>query len=534
MTWSENYYDTIAKRMQLWRRIEQDSSLIRRANEHYAKHPADFINQCCITVDPRIQKVKSVPFVLFDKQKEFARYWQELISTAENGLTEKCRDMGVTWECAALAVHGWRYIKDFSCGFGSSKEIKVDKIGDLDSIFEKIRRIIKNLPWWALPDDFNPRTDLSYMKIMNRTNGAIIKGEAGDNIGRGGRSTIYVKDESAHYERPEKIEAALSMNTDVQLDVSSVNGAGNVFYRRRQAGQLWTPEVVMPRGVTRVFIFDWRDDPRKDLEWYEAKRQKYESEGMQHIFAQEVDRDYFAATERIIINQDWVKAAIDADKALGFETAMREGEKVGAQDVADGGGDRNALAGRSGVVLDYLDQWSGEAQEAAKKAVPLAIERGWQDLFYDCIGVGVGFRVQAKIMTVPKWLRILPWDASGAVLDPTKPIVTGDQKSPKNEDHFLNLKAQGWWRLRTRFYKTYRAVRFGEKYHPSELISLSSDLKYLHQLCMELSQPTYEYNQAGKMLVDKKPDGTVSPNLADAVMMCFNPVRPPLGVFNIL
>lgn len=533
MTWQPTYADYARKRIAWLKQVSTDKKLIHAANLHFAKHPIDFINYCCITVDPRNVGAKTIPFVLFDKQRDFVRFWQHITSQNENGLVEKSRDMGMTWECCALAVHGWRYIPDFSCGFGSSKEIKVDKIGDLDSIFEKIRRIIMSLPWWVLPEGFSPRTDLSYMKIMNRSNGAIVKGEAGDNIGRGGRSSVYVKDESAHYERPEKIEAALSANTDVQIDVSSVNGAGNVFHRRRNSSQLWFPDAKIERGVTRLFVMDWRDDPRKNDEWYAIKRRKFELEGLLHIFEQEYDRNYFAASTGIIIPQEYVKAAIDAHIKLDFQL---EGKKIIGQDIADGGLDRNANAFRQGVALLDCDQWGGKAEDAAGVTIPKAIEFGAQEIFYDCIGVGVGFRTQVKVMkeSMPKWLRILPWDAAGAVLEPTKPVIPDDPKSPKNEDMFLNLKAQSWWRLRTRFFKTFRAVHHQEKYHPSELISLSSKMRYLHQLTTELSQPTSSYNQGGKMIVDKAPDGTVSPNLADAVMMAFNPVYPPKGVMNIL
>jgi hypothetical protein len=52
--------------------------------------------------------------------------------------------------------------------------------------------------------------------------------EAGDNIGRGGRTLVYFKDESAHYEHPDLIEAALGDNTNVQIDISSVNGLGKL------------------------------------------------------------------------------------------------------------------------------------------------------------------------------------------------------------------------------------------------------------------------------------------------------------------
>ena len=56
------------------------------------------------------------------------------------------------------------------------------------------------------------------------------------------------------------------------------------------------------------------------------------------------------------------------------------------------------------------------------------------------------------------------------------------------------------------------------------IISLSSGLEELPQLMIELSMPTYSTNSAGKVLVDKAPDGARSPNLADAAMIAFSPI----------
>ena len=48
---------------------------------------------------------------------------------------------------------------------------------------------------------------------------------------------------------------------------------------------------------------------------------------------------------------------------------------------------------------------------------------------------------------------------------------------------------------------------------------------------MELSQPTYSINTAGKILIDKQPEGASSPNLADAVMIAFNPAKKRVSFF---
>jgi phage terminase large subunit len=75
-----------------------------------------------------------------------------------------------------------------------------------------------------------------------------------------------------------------------------------------------------------------------------------------------------------------------------------------------------------------------------------------------------------------------------------------------------------------RFQATYRAVVDGMPYRADDIISIDPQCEELTQLMMELSQPTFSVNAVGKILVDKSPDGAVSPNRADAVMIAFNPL----------
>ncbi|MBC3540646.1 TerL protein [Rufibacter sp. H-1] len=496
--------------------------------EFYRENPVQWINDWAITYNPRNKKPlpKIMPFLLFKRQEEFVQFLMECLHEGENGLVEKCRDIGATWLCAAISAWLWLFIPGASIGWGSRKEQLVDRSGDPDSIFQKIRMIINNLPGWMLPAGFNDQKNMTHMKIINPT-GATITGEAGDNIGRGGRKLIYFKDESAHYERPELIEAALGDNTDVQIDISSVYGTGNVFYRRRMAGEVWLPGKKIAKGKTRVFVFDWRDHPGKNQEWYDQRRAKAESEGLLHLFAQEVDRDYSASLEGVIIPAKWVEAAVDAHIKLKF---VATGEKVAALDVADEGGDKNALAMRYGVVLQYGEHWGeGDAGESARRAVMESLNAGMGELYYDAVGVGAAVKSETNRMKkdgqIPRTLSILPWLAGASPLNPEGRMIPDDLNTPMNKDFFANLKAQAWWNLRTRFEKTYKAVTQGVTYNPDELISLPSNLPNLHEIKMELSQAQKKATDVGKFSVDKKPDGTRSPNLADAIVMCYTPVR---------
>ena len=531
MNWPPNYTKQFMNRQQRLSKILASAVLVYGAKEYYKDKPVEFIEDWCITYDPRNTKrdiPTTMPFLLFPRQKEFIYFVLSCLEDEENGLIEKSRDMGVTWLCCAFSVWLWIYHDGSSVGWGSRKEQLVDKIGDPDSIFEKMRMIIENLPGFLLPTGFNDRIHSSFMKLLNPDNGATITGEGGDNIGRGGRKLIYFKDESAHYERPEKIEAALGDNTNVQIDISSVHGTANVFARRRQQGEVWYLGSKITKGVTRVFVFDWSDHPMKDQAWYDRRQAKAAREGLSHIFAQEVDRDYSAAVEGVLIPAIWVNAAIDLHKRIDIPD---EGKTIAGLDVADEGGDLNALAIRKGITLFDLDKWAqGDTGQTATKAVSKCKEKGVTELDYDCIGVGSGVKAETNRLKreklFPKNLEIVPWNAASAVLDPDKHFIPGDKESSLNKDLFLNLKAQAGWRLRIRFEKTYKIVHYGIKYPIDELININSDLPYLQELKRELSQPTIAPNGSGKLVMDKKPDGAKSPNLFDAVNIAYCPWYP--------
>jgi len=504
------------------------------AFEHYRTHPVDFINDFCDTYDPRNagrDKPSYMPFVLFPRQVQLVEFLKACLSGEESGLVEKARDMGATWVCAAFSVWLWRFYPGAAVGWGSRKEQLVDKLGDPDSIFEKIRILIRRLPHEFWPRGFIKSDHMAYMRIVNPETGATITGEAGDNIGRGGRKLIYFKDESAHYERPEKIEASLSDNTRVQIDISSVNGLGNVFHRKREAGEEWISGPAI-KAKTNIFIMDWRHHPEKNQAWYDVRKKKAEADGLTHIFAQEVDRNYAAAVDGVIIKAEWVTAAIDAHVKLNFEAT---GQCVAGLDVADEGGDRNALTLRKGAVLLNMDDWGeGDTGHTTRRAVVMCEGVGPVAIQYDSVGVGAGVKSEANRLKEAELLKpgitFVPWSAGAGVQNPDDNIVSGDKQSPINKDYYSNLKAQAWWELRRRFERTYRAVTEGIQYSPDELISLPSHLPKLLQLQKELSQATASRSSgAMKLVVNKAPPGTRSPNLADSVVMAYYPLTTKLS-----
>lgn len=551
--WPPDYTAVYAWRIETLQILRKEPEKLRGAKAYYKTHGAEFVMHWMDTYDPRRKGAKWIPFVFFPRQAEFHLFLDECVRDNENGLDEKCRDMGATFGACGWSVHKWLFEDDFAIGWGSRKEDLVDTIGDVDSIFEKLRMMVRRLPDVFKPAELEEKKHMTFMKMVNPENGSTITGESGDNIGRGGRKSVYFKDESAHYERAEKIEAALGDNTNVQIDISSVNGLGNVFHKKRNAGIVWRPRAGnLQPGYTRVFIHDWHDHPEKNQTWYDQRKARYVREGLPHVFAQEVDRDYAAAVANAIISREWIEASVDAHKLIKWKDAKGQihvgipdilipNNWVLGLDVADGGIDRNALGARQGIIWRDVQEW-GERDPGmtARRAIVYAQElRRRQALVqcqYDEIGIGSNVKSEYNRLTIDEELisafeiPFIGWNAGGAVVNPYYRIIPDDDESAMNKDFFQNMKAQAWWSLRTRFYKTWNNVKNGVIYDIDELISLDSRMALLQQLKDELSQPVSKAGASLRMVVDKMPDGMKSPNLADCGVMMYFPVVTNRGV----
>ncbi len=517
-----DYVEVFEWRAERLLRIRRDPSVLPALKLFYRDNPAQFIIDWGMTFDPRnVERglPAMIPFLLFPKQEEWVEWFMARWKAQEPGITEKTRDMGMSWLTVGLADTVCLFHHGVVVGFGSRKEEYVDKIGSPKSLFWKAREFMRLLPA-EFRGGWEAGKHAPHMRIMFPSTDSVITGESGDGIGRGDRSSFYIVDESAFLERPQLVDASLSATTNCRQDISTPNGMGNSFAQRRHSGKI------------KVFTFHWRDDPRKDEAWYA----KQVSELDPVVVAQEIDINYSASVEGVVIPSAWVQAAIGAHIKLGVEpTGMRRG----AMDVADEGADKNAFAGRHGFLLDFLESWSGKGGDiygSVVRGFAICEARDYEGFDYDADGLGAGVRGDARVINEARHeegkrrIDDSPFRGSGPVFDPEGEMV----KERKNKDFFANAKAQAWWALRMRFQATYRAVVEGMDFDPDDIISIDPALAELAPLTMELSQPTYTINQVGKIVIDKAPEGTKSPNLADAVMICYQPATRALDIWNRL
>lgn len=520
-----DYMQVFEWRMERLQRIRQDPQLLPVLKAFYKDNPAQFIIDWGMTVDPRnVERglPARIPFLLFPKQEEWIQWFVERWRSAEPGITEKTRDMGMSWLTVGMASSLCLFNRGVFAGFGSRKEEYVDKIGSPKSLFDKARNFISLLPaefrgGWSL------KQHAPHMRILFPDTESAMTGEAGDGIGRGDRTSFYIVDESAFLERPYLVDASLSATTNCRQDVSTPNGMANSFAERRHSGKI------------KVFTFHWRDDPRKDDAWYAKQVENLDPV----TIAQEIDINYNASVEGVLIPSAWVQAAIDAHEKLGIQPT---GQRMGALDIADEGKDTNAFTTRHGFLLENVEEWSGKGDDifgTIQRAFGICDDQRLETYRFDSDGLGAGARGDARVINEQReaqsqhQIMATPFRGSGSVFDPDAEAVRGDNGQPGrlNKDFFANAKAQSWWSLRTRFQKTYRAVVEGMDFNPDDIISINGNIEKRGKLISELSQPTYSVNGVGKIIVDKKPDGTKSPNLADSVMIAFAPMNTALDIW---
>lgn len=473
-----------------------------------------WINTWVWTYDPRLIGARDpvtgarlspyLRFKLWPKQVEAVHWIRERIERQEEGAWKKSRDAGASYLLMIVALHAWLFEPGFKATFGSRDADLVDTRDDPDSLFEKARIILRRLPEWMMPQGFGWRTHDNANRIVNPENGAVITGEAGEEMGRGGRSTLFVVDEAAKVKRAEGVEAALSGNTDCVIWVSSANGMGNLFYRK-----------VMNLPPEQVFTLHYKDDPRKTPEWVAKKRGSLDAVN----WAAEYEIDFAASMEGICIPAAWVQAA---QKLAAMEPGLKPANKGRAGVDIGGGKAKSVVVPKHGPIVGMPRHRQGaDTTETAYWALEACKETGCADLNFDAPGIGAG--VASTLSKAEGYPGITSHPVNTGV-PPTERVWPDERTS---QQMFGNLKAELWWLARTAIQKTFWHVQhlLGEEgYLPQpldELLALPEDAT----LASQLSMVRWFRNEAGKIVIESKLQlqkrSVPSPDFADALMLAF-------------
>ena len=275
-----------------------------------------------------------------------------------------------------------------------------------------------------------------------------------------------------------------------------------------------------------IVMMNYDDNPwfeDSDLELERAWDKEFRSKAMyQHIWNGAMND----SVDNALVMSEWFDACIDAHLVLGFEP---RGSLIASHDPSDLGPDSKGYALRHGnVFLDIQENENGTVNEGGHWAAGLALDADADYFTWDCDGMGSALSEQMSTDFEGKHTSLVMFRGSESPDDP-KLIYNHAVKAPiENEksigDTFLNKRAQYYFALRDRCYRTYRAVVHKEYHDPDTLISFSSDIELLSKFRSELCRIPLKDNNSGLLALYTKKEmkskfKIPSGNLSDSVMM---------------
>lgn len=231
-----------------------------------------------------------------------------------------------------------------------------------------------------------------------------------------------------------------------------------------------------------------------------------------------------------IIMAEWFDACIDAHVKLGWR---QKGAKIVAHDPADSGDAKGVCVRHGSVITQLMCITDGDVNSACDIATDTAIAVDADKFVYDATGIGLSLRRQINDAFSAKKIEVEEFFGSGSVDDPNgiaENYIEQSTKQITNDEFFANIRAQRYFKVAQRVYRTYRAVIHGEYTDPAEMISFSSECAGLSQLRTELCRiPRKRGTGNGYQIASKqemKKLGMKSPNIADCLMMSETDYNP--------
>jgi len=491
-------------------RVPENFELRKQINAKCANDIIWFIDNFVYTYDPRIANLgmyAMIPFILYPQQEELVKHIEMCYKGRIPWLVEKSRAEGLTEIVCAIMVHKWLFTPGFKGSIGSREVYLVDQSGNPDTIFARLRRIIYNLPPEMRPKTFNKESGANdnNLRLYNPDNAAAITGEGGDNVGRGGRSSMAVVDEAAFLQHPELVDSALQDNTDCLGMLSTPNGI-NHFYQKARSNKVSTIAAWWYKNPSKNK--DWASGRRPEYsDWYEFQKMTRTSQRI----AQEIDIDYKASIDDILIKSEWVQAAIELDLDIP------DTERVGGFDIGAAGKRTHVYVTRQGPML--YEPFVIPAEDKIE-AIWSAVERGARDnvkaFNYDKNTVG-----EDVYPLIKKSGREVPFKLNGIYGQSRASDRMIESEGKFAHEKYMNRRGEIWCELAERFHRTYQHVQGIILYPADMLISIPND----RNLIDELTTPKEKHSTSGKRGVESKIEmkarNVASPNIADAVAYCF-------------
>lgn len=280
--------EILAERAWILGKAEDDPLYQEKVLALCAEDPAWWIDRFVWTYDDREGVEEPMVLYPFQQEKIVEPYVELRRTRGKTRFTRvgcKSRGVGYTWVAiGALRTHSFLFLDNWSCLVGAVARDDVDDGGQEashESLFGKIRYVIKRLPPWMrerllgprfMRDEFNKRL---YLRNPQKPLNLLVGKQLSGMFGRGHRYSEVVADEIAHSAEMLAADTSLKQTTR-RFDANSTPLGKGTFHAQMFLGAL--------PGVQRYYIH-WSEHPELTVDWYNAERQHMTDEQV----AQELD-----------------------------------------------------------------------------------------------------------------------------------------------------------------------------------------------------------------------------------------------------
>jgi len=397
----KDYEANVTYRLKLMMKLQKNPKMQMIVNDLCKEDILFWVNTFCATYNPR-KTPSTVPFITYEYEDKLILDIADSIKNQKDLLIDKSRDMGVTW-CVLLVFtwfwqfHGEGY--DFLCG--SRKEQYIDGIGNMDTLMEKIRFLIRNQLKWMRPSGFDWKRDSNYMKIVNPESKATITGEATNaNFSSSGRRRAIFFDEFAFWETDAEAWRASADSTNCRLVVSTPCGFNNQFAKLRHSGSI------------SVRSLHWRLHPEKDQAWYENECKRRNNDSVE--IAQELDINYEGSEDGVLFEFSELKAAAHNQPMLSPDRIV-----ISLDPAGEGEDEAVFYVSNNGQIVERKFIAKSTDPQLATESILLINKWKAQVFIADSIGNSVADLVSQLLGKNDRGVKVIKFKSSEKSKDPT-------------------------------------------------------------------------------------------------------------------
>jgi hypothetical protein len=281
-------------------------------------------------------ELSHVPFITWKIQDEALVDLVKAVDGGKDALIQKTRDMGASWLIVSLFQWYWQFRPSTTFLELSRKQSLVDRRGDMDSLFEKHRYLLKWQPEWLRPR----RIVDNLLHLENQDNGSTIEGEStNENAGQASRKTAILLDEFARVPNGEEIDLATADTTSCRIFNSTPQGPNTQFsriYRGIKGGSRAGVLITLPwfrhpdKGAGATVVKDDQGIERYSSPWYVDQIKRRSKRNVAQNIDMEHGRsgDMFFDADEIESHRRMYQSAPLAEGNVRFDEDLNEEKRI--------------------------------------------------------------------------------------------------------------------------------------------------------------------------------------------------------------